>query len=103
MNIPNLAPIFPARPQAGGWRQLCAVEPGTPVRLVCTAEVFVTCLSGTAWITTALDTRDVVLTPGQQHVAARRDRLFINGMPRCVLRVEASSAHSLVPWTVDPR
>jgi len=92
MDIPNTTPIPSARQQAHGWRQLCTIET-TPVRLVCTAEVSVTCLSGTAWITTASDTRDVVLTPGQQHVAARRDRLFINGMPCCVLRFDSSDEH----------
>ncbi|ATU67112.1 DUF2917 domain-containing protein [Piscinibacter gummiphilus] len=97
MNIPNMAPISSARPQADGWSQLFTMEPGTPVRLVCTAEVSVTCLSGTAWITTASDTRDVVLTPGQRHVAARRDRLFINGMPRCVLRFDSSDEHQPIP------
>jgi len=97
MNIPNIAPPIPtARKRTGGWSQLCTIET-TPVRLVCTAEVSVTCLSGTAWITTASDTRDVVLTPGQKHVAARRDRLFINGMPRCVLRFDSSDEHEPVP------
>lgn len=64
------------------------VEQGQPVRLVCPASVTITCVAGVAWITTALDARDVVLAPGDQHRAARRARLFINGMPRCVLRVE---------------
>ena len=103
MNLPNIAPPIPtARKQTDGWSQRCTIET-TPVRLVCTAEVSVTCLAGTAWITTASDTRDVVLTPGQQHVAARRDRLFINGMPRCVVRIVSSKAHSPVSWTIDPR
>lgn len=64
------------------------VEWGRPVRVVCPASVAITCVAGTAWITTALDTRDIVLAPGDRHLADRRARLFINGMPRCVLRVE---------------
>ncbi|WP_404977629.1 DUF2917 domain-containing protein [Aquincola sp. J276] len=67
---------------------LVVVEPGRPVRLVCPADVAVTCVAGIAWITTAGDTRDVVLAQGDRHLAARRARLFINGMPGCVLRVE---------------
>jgi len=98
MDIPNTTPIPSARQQADGWNQLCTIET-TPVRLVCTAEVSVTCLSGTAWITTASNTRDVVLTPGQQHVAARSDRLFINGMPRCVLRFDSPDEHQPIPAT----
>jgi len=99
MNLPNIAPPIPtARKQTDGWSQRCTIET-TPVRLVCTAEVSVTCLAGTAWITTASDTRDVVLAPGQQHVAARRDRLFINGMPRCVLRFDSRDEHEPVPAT----
>jgi hypothetical protein len=99
MNIPNIArPIPSAHTRTDGWSQLCTIE-AIPVRLVCTTEISITCLSGTAWITTASDTRDVVLTPGQQHVAARRDRLFINGMPRCVLRFDSSDEHEPVPAT----
>ncbi|WP_375136420.1 DUF2917 domain-containing protein [Aquincola tertiaricarbonis] len=67
---------------------LVVVEPGRPVRLVCPADVTVTCVAGIAWITTARDTRDVVLAQGDRHLAAHRARLFINGMPGCVLRVE---------------
>lgn len=97
MNIPNMVPISSARPQADGWSQLFTIETGTPVRLVCVAKVSVTCLSGTAWITTEGDTRDVVLQPGQHHAGHRHDRLFINGMPRCVLRIESSTKHQPTP------
>lgn len=57
-----------------------------PVRHVCAADLRVTCLSGTAWITTEADVRDVVLEAGQAHDAARGARLFINGLPSCELR-----------------
>lgn len=66
-----------------------------PMRLLCPADLSVTCVSGIAWLTIAGDTRDVVLHPGQRHVAARRDRLFINGMPECVLQVEPVEAGRL--------
>ena len=60
-----------------------------PVRYVCPADVRVTCLSGTAWITTEADVRDVVLEAGQAHDAIRGARLFINGLPFCELRIAA--------------
>lgn len=63
------------------------VEQGAPLRLVCRSTVQVRCVAGTAWITTAGDTRDVVLGLGQIHVARHGDRLFINGMPQCRLLV----------------
>jgi len=97
MNIPNRAPSIPARPHTEGWSQLFTIETGSPVRLVCVAEVSVTCLSGAAWITTAGDTEDVVLQPGQHHAGDRHDRLFINGMPRCVLRFESVTKHEPTP------
>ena len=78
-----------------GGSRMRTVEADTPLRLVCDATTSVTCLSGVAWITTAADTRDVVLQPGQQHVAARKARLFVNGMPRCVLRFESASDSAL--------
>jgi hypothetical protein len=70
------------------WRGLKAIERDQPLRFVCPDDVEVTCVSGTAWITMAADTRDIVLEPGDTHAAARRERLFINAMPRCVLRIE---------------
>jgi hypothetical protein len=82
---------FKRRPAPDAWHDLAIVEPGHPVRHVCMAGVALTCVSGTAWITTGSDTRDVVLGPGERHVAAGRARLFINGMPRCVLRIEPAS------------
>lgn len=63
------------------------VEKTHPVRHVCSADVRVTCLSGTAWITTEADIRDVVLETGQTHDATRGARLFINGLPFCELRI----------------
>ncbi len=69
--------------------RLVRVEPDHPMRMVCPGQVAVTCVSGTAWITIAGDVRDIVLEPGQRHVAAGRARLFINGMPHCVLRIES--------------
>lgn len=83
-----MAPFTAGRPTPL-WRERHTVEDGTPLRLVCPTAIAVTCVSGTAWITTGADTRDVVLEAGQQHVAARRDRLFINGMPTCILQFEA--------------
>jgi hypothetical protein len=62
-----------------------------PVRYVCPADVRVHCLSGTAWITIEGDTRDIVLQAGQCHAASRRDRLFVNGLPRCELRIETTA------------
>jgi len=63
-----------------------------PVRLVCPADACVACVSGTAWITTEADTCDVVLQAGQLHRASGGDRLFINGMPVCELRIESARA-----------
>ena len=60
-------------------------------RLVCTTDIRVACASGTAWITTDSDIRDVVLETGEMHRASRGDRLFINGMPDCELHVEPVS------------
>jgi Protein of unknown function (DUF2917) len=82
---------FMRKPVPEAWCGVTTVQVGQPVRFVCPANICVTCLSGTAWITTAADIRDVVLVPGQRHVASRRDRLFINGMPRCVLRFDPAS------------
>lgn len=58
-----------------------------PVRFVCPADVRVTCLSGTAWITTEAVIHDVVLEAGQAHDAVRGARLFINGLPFCDLHI----------------
>lgn len=66
-----------------------------PVRYVCPADVRVTCLSGTAWITTEADFHDVVLEPGQAHDATRGARLFINGLPFCELRIAADLTHPI--------
>jgi hypothetical protein len=85
-----VASLIHKRPSTA-WSSLITVERGQPVRFVCSADVSVTCVSGTAWITTAAETRDVVLEPSQRHVAARSARLFINGMPRCVLRFEPAA------------
>lgn len=76
------------RARLDAWRGLKTIERDQPLRFVCPDDVEVTCVSGTAWITVAADTRDIVLKPGDRHVAARRDRLFVNAMPRCVLRIE---------------
>ena len=98
MNTLNAWMASLANAQPDGWSRTCTIEAATPWRLVCAAELSVTCLSGTAWITTAGDTHDMVLAPGQHHVASRQDRLFINGMPRCVLQFESRVAHEPVPW-----
>lgn len=82
-----LAAILHRRPP-DAWIGLTTVEPDRPVRFVCPSDVSVTCVFGTAWITTGAETRDVVLNLGQRHVASRNARLFINGMPRCVLHLE---------------
>lgn len=68
------------------------VSKGAPLRLVCRSAIQVRCLAGTAWITTEGDVNDVVLTLGQRHLAAQGDRLFINGMPDCRLRVDCPVA-----------
>lgn len=97
-------PELPARPQPLPWwtwagfidrtrgaravDAVCiTVTKARPVRRVCTADVRVTCLSGTAWITTEADVRDVVLDRGQVHDAIRGARLFINGLPSCELHI----------------
>lgn len=77
--------------QSDAWIGVTTIEPDQPVRFVCPTDVSVTCVSGTAWITAAAETQDVVIEPGQRHVAARGARLFINGMPRCVLRFEPAA------------
>ncbi|WP_341890169.1 DUF2917 domain-containing protein [Variovorax sp. YR752] len=63
------------------------VEKAHPLRYVCPVDVRLTCLSGTAWITTEADIRDVVLETGLTHDATRGARLFINGLPFCELRI----------------
>lgn len=65
------------------------VKKTEPMRYICPADVRVSCLSGTAWITTEADIRDVVLEPGQAHDAVRGARLFINGLPFCELRIDS--------------
>lgn len=65
------------------------VNKAQPLRYVCAADVRVTCLSGTAWITSEADIHDVVLQTGQAHDATRGARLFINGLPFCELRIVA--------------
>lgn len=65
------------------------VEPDQPVRIVCSSDVSVICMSGVAWITVARETQDIVLKTGERYIAARKARLFINGMPRCLLRFES--------------
>lgn len=74
----------PARPVGA----VCVtVTKAQPVRHVCPADLRVTCLSGTAWITTETDVHDVVLEAGQAHDAPRGARLFINGLPFCELHI----------------
>lgn len=74
---------------------LITVMKSHPVRYVCPADVRVSCLSGTAWITTEADVHDVVLEAGQVHDATRGARLFINGLPFCELRIAADLEHPI--------
>jgi hypothetical protein len=78
------------------------VTKAQPLRHVCPADVRVTCLSGTAWITTEADVCDVVLDTGQAHDAARGARLFINGLPFCELRIAPRHDERQDP-PADPR
>jgi hypothetical protein len=85
--LPRLFDWRPARRRR--FDAVCiTLERDRPVCFVCPADVRVRCLAGTAWITTEGDTRDVVLEAGQVHPASRGHRLFVNGLPRCTLRIE---------------
>lgn len=64
-----------------------SVQREFPVSFVSRSPVDVICLSGIAWITTERSICDVVLVAGQIYAAVRGDRLFINGMPECLLRI----------------
>ena len=74
-----------------------AVGWSLPVRFVCSADLRLSCVAGTAWITAEADTRDVVLEVGQVHVANHGDRLFINGLPSCKLHIDSVSQVSASP------
>lgn len=89
IDLGKWADFFGRRPVPRRFDALSLVVPSDqPVRFVCPADVSVVCRSGTAWITTEADIRDVVLEAGQVHHACRGDCLFINGMPICELRIE---------------
>lgn len=68
--------------------RVATVERSQPIEFHCPADVRLICLSGTAWITTHADSEDVVLKPGQVHLAAGGDHLFISGIPQCRMLVE---------------
>jgi len=93
MRFQAVLSLFGREPTRSPFETLCVVvQKDAPVRFVCPAAVRVTCLSGTAWMTTEGDLRDAVLEAGHTHVAARGDRLFINGMPDCQLRIVSVQA-----------
>lgn len=71
-----------------------------PARFLCPANVRVTCVSGTAWITTTANTHDVVLQAGEWQRASSGDCLYICGMPVCELWIEPAHT-SAFPRTID--
>ncbi len=61
-----------------------------PLRWLCVGETRLACVDGSAWITAAGDARDIVLQRGEAHRASSGERLFINGMPECELRITSA-------------
>ena len=74
-----------------------------PVRFLCPADVGVACVSGTAWITTTANTRDVVLEAGDCQRASSGDVLVICGLHVCELRIEAYTPVCLRTIEAQPR
>ncbi len=88
MNLRTLTRLFARseKPEPIGG-VTATVQSAHPLGFVCSTDIEVACVSGTAWITTEADTRDVVLEAGQVHIASSGNRLFINAMPVCELRM----------------
>lgn len=63
------------------------VEFARPYRITASADVWVTCLSGTAWLTREGCYGDTILSPGDVKRVPSTGKPLIVGMPRCRLRV----------------
>jgi len=59
------------------------------------ADLRITCINGTAWLTREGDPRDYVLDPGDQQLVRRGDALVLLGMPSATVLVSSSSFRDL--------
>ncbi|MGV3570363.1 MAG: DUF2917 domain-containing protein [Ramlibacter sp.] len=59
------------------------------------ADLRITCMDGTAWLTREGDPRDYVLEPGDQQLVRRGDALVLLGMPSATVLVASSSSRDL--------
>lgn len=58
-----------------------------PYRITTSTDVWVTCLSGTAWLTREGCYADTILSPGDVKRVPSTGKPLIVGMPRCRLRI----------------
>lgn len=59
------------------------------------ADLRITCMDGTAWLTREGDPRDYVLDAGDQQMVRRGDVLVLLGMPSATVVVSSSSSQEL--------
>lgn len=59
------------------------------------ADLRITCMDGTAWLTREGDPRDYVLEAGDQQLVRRGDALVLLGMPSATVLVSSSSSQEL--------
>lgn len=70
---------------AGPW--VVDVEFAKPYRITTSTDVWVTCLSGTAWLTVEGCPTDTILARGDVKRVSRTGKPLIVGMPSCRLRI----------------
>lgn len=76
---------------------LVNVEYSKPYRLAGSSNVWVLCLSGTAWLTRDGCPTDTILSQGDAQRVSQADGGLVVGMPRCRLRIVADHGQLIEP------
>lgn len=64
-----------------------------PYRITSPTDVWVACLSGTAWLTREGCLADTILSPGDVRRVPASGKPLVVGMPRCRLRIALQCEH----------
>lgn len=64
-----------------------------PYRITSPTDVWVACLSGTAWLTREGCLADTILSPGDVRRVPASGKPLVVGMPRCRLRIALQREH----------